>query len=543
MDVVETITAATVFEIFDESTNSTTRTTEYAELPSDYTLPVTASDGRHMASYYLTGYTTDERNVTKKVTTSTVTVTYPELYLSFSTSITFDGEIPTTNAAGSSVCLREPDGAATLQLMTTSTRAYVPSTTTDPNDPLGYQYTFITGIYGIDGMGSDQFSSYIWPDENVFKVCNIYTEPYMPAILQTAAFLTVTSSRRVASMTEPRLPEPMPAPGSGGPPQSRPEPVFAVRPPESSQIAPKPAPGITQGPVQTAVPIGGFTFTPIASNVAKAPDGQTLSLGNTAIIGPADKPTPVVLTTNSAGMPVLVAGDSRTFALSAPGVKLPEGLVQPIVVGSQTLSRTSGTLLLAPDGKPLQMGATAFVGSGPGQTAVVLTTDKAGSSVLVVGGTSTISIPASATAPIVVAGQTLIPTSASYLTLPDGQILRMGGTVVIESGQGSSRTSVLMTTNAAGQSILVVGGSSTITLPAPTSNDVADSIMKGIGGAIGANNGNGQGSRAATSAASTKSATASSPVQFTGSGSAFAEPIKIQGCTLALVVLALAIFL
>ncbi|KAG8630472.1 hypothetical protein KVT40_002091 [Elsinoe batatas] len=483
VEVTETVTAATVYNVFDENSNRATQTTEYAVLPPDMTLPPTAADGRQI-------YTIPYRsvvNVSLVVTTSVDTVTYPNLYLSYATSVDYMGDIPATDSTGQPTCIIGKGSYLTLQ--TTSTRAIqVPQMTPDPDDPQGYLYAMVQATDRIGNVDVADFSSFVWPEENVFRTCIPIEYPHQPQLLSTALFLTVTSDKRIPFMTVPVQAEPSSPPGKS-----------MEDPPAAPTLVPVkaiPAPGLTRGPAQTAVAIGDATFTP------------TMHVGDAMTVGAAAQPTTVVLATNQVGSTVLVVGGSMTVDVPAL-VPSAEESNSPIIAGDHTFTPTTGPLLVAADGHILEMGSTLI----SGKSSTLLTTNAAGSSVLIFGGSATFEIPASPTGPIVFAGQTFTALQGTNLVAENGQVLRMGGTAYPEPG----RSGIVLTTNAAGESILIDAGQTTVTIPPTMSNDVARATMKGIGGAIRANgavDGSAQDERTGK-----PSGTASGPLAFTGASS------------------------
>ncbi|TKA70140.1 hypothetical protein B0A49_07720 [Cryomyces minteri] len=250
------------------------------------------------------------------------------------------------------------------------------------------------------------------------------------------------------------------------------------------------SPATNLGPALPIFTVNSHTFIG-GSSSEYVVGSQTLRLGGSVTIGS----TVVALTTNSAGQSIVIAGGT-TSTLSPAALSVPQALT----IDGQTLSAISASAYVL-SGQTLAPGHPITLGSGSSQTVISLATDSAGNSVVVMGSsTSALRFPTSAGA-LVLNGQTLTPASASEYIVA-GQTLAPGHPITL--GSGVSRTVVSLTTDAAGHSVVVVG-SSTSTLPLPTSAGVGGYIYSGLGGSTGAS------ATAAVTATATATATASQP--------------------------------
>lgn len=241
---------------------------------------------------------------------------------------------------------------------------------------------------------------------------------------------------------------------------------------------------VPQGPASTAVAVsltpievGGITVSQ-NSDTQLVVGSQTLAAGSSVIVGSGSSTTAVVLQTEG-GSPHIVAG-TATAPVPNPASAEPEASTAPAApfeVGGVTASQNSaseivvGTQTIAP-------GSSIIVGSGSSTTAVVLQTDGGATHLIV--GSSTAAIPTApaaapetaAPAPFTVAGVTVSQNSASDLVIGT-HTLAPGSSIVL--GSGSSTTAVALQTND-GTTQLVVGSS---TAAIPTAAAAAAPIVVG----------------------------------------------------------------
>ncbi|KAF2219846.1 hypothetical protein BDZ85DRAFT_35609 [Elsinoe ampelina] len=198
---------------------------------------------------------------------------------------------------------------------------------------------------------------------------------------------------------------------------------------------------------------------------------------------------------------------------------LPQQVKGRFSLGGYTLTRTSGTLLLASDGSEIQPGKTFFLPLGTTSSPGVLTTNAAGSYAIVVAGT-TAALPISTTGAIMIAKQTFLQYHGDYIIGPDGRPYGVDSTVKGETGEGGNRIVVFLTTNAVGATVLLAEGMREATLPSPTGFNIANAIIEGIGGvAVGVSTVGRVPHGDLTGISRTGRAHVSSPFPFTGGSS------------------------
>jgi hypothetical protein len=307
-----------------------------------------------------------------------------------------------------------------------------------------------------------------FPSEFAFANCTAFpTEnnggsPTEPTFLTAVQFLTTTSTTRVNGGSSTSTPAQISNAATVVPATQTPAPSNAPNPPASENTASStPA----TPPASSPVVIGSSeTLTPISS----APpvqfvvsSSQTLSLQGTITVGTGISQTTIALITDEVGHTILsVGGQAPSTVVNSPTA------ANPVVIGSATLVPTpvlaasSVTTQLMVSGKPLVVGSSVVVGSGSAQTTVALSTDKAGNTVLNVGGqASTLDSVIPAGTAIVAGGVTIqaSPVSAaSPVFVVSGQSLSVQGSITV--GSGASQTIVALTTNAAGETVLNAGG-------------------------------------------------------------------------------------
>jgi hypothetical protein len=220
---------------------------------------------------------------------------------------------------------------------------------------------------------------------------------------------------------------------------------------------------VTNTPSATApIVVGTNTLSPITSSsvVQFVVSSQTLAVGSTITIGSGSSQTTIALTTDGTGNTVLNVGGQPSTISNSPTT------ANPVVVGSVTLSpaavpaATASSPVYVVSGNTLSIGGSVTVGTGAAQTIVALSTNQAGNTVLNVGGqTSTLSNSPNTVAPVVAGSITLTPASSSPTSpqfIVSGQILSVEGSITL--GSGASQTIIVLTTNAAGATVLNAGG-------------------------------------------------------------------------------------
>ncbi|KAI9740179.1 MAG: hypothetical protein M1834_004757 [Cirrosporium novae-zelandiae] len=194
------------------------------------------------------------------------------------------------------------------------------------------------------------------------------------------------------------------------------------------------------GTEKTPIPIviGSQTYTQNSASQYIV-SGQTLVPGTGITLGTGISTTVISLTTNSAGAPAMVIGSSTSLLSAAPS---------QVVISGQTLAA----------------GETITVGSGTSKNVYELTTDVRGSSLLVIGGTKTEPLTSAMATSGGIGGYIMSglgggpSVTSSDIVLFD-QTLSEGGSITV--GTGTSALIYVLTTNDAGSSIIVMGGTKT----------------------------------------------------------------------------------
>ncbi|GME48201.1 uncharacterized protein LTHEOB_4317 [Neofusicoccum parvum] len=209
---------------------------------------------------------------------------------------------------------------------------------------------------------------------------------------------------------------------------------------------------------------------------------QTVAAGQTAtfdsvpvvISAPSASDSPIQVVPAAPPAPATAATEAGTGAAAAT---LPNG--------ATVLVNTASAVVVG--GQTLQPGAnTVAIGPGGSSVAVVLTTNAAGSSVIVADG-STAPLPQAApTAGVVVlpGGATASVNSASQVVV-GGQTLQPGANTVAV-GAGGSSVAVILTTDAAGSSVIVADGSTAPLPQAPATAVGAVTLPGGATASVGA---------------------------------------------------------
>lgn len=222
----------------------------------------------------------------------------------------------------------------------------------------------------------------------------------------------------------------------------------------SSAATAPPAPVVIAGQTLSAGPSSEYVV-----------DGQTLVPGSSITVGSGPSATIVALTTNSKGQSVAVVGGTTSPLGNGVSVTTPA----PVIVNGQTFAPgPSSEYVVA--GQTLSLGSSITIGSGSATTLVALSTDSQGRTVAVVG--SSISVlpddsgaPTATPAPLVVDGQTFtLGPSSEYV---DGsRTLALGSSIRL--GSGSATTVVALTTDTKGETVAVIGSSTSVLVAAAT---------------------------------------------------------------------------
>ena len=225
-------------------------------------------------------------------------------------------------------------------------------------------------------------------------------------------------------------------------------------------------------PAHPTLTIAGQTLTPTTATDLLI-GGQTLAPGGPPItLGTGVSTTVLSLATNSAGATILLVNGipSTTLPATAPA--------PPLTIGNQAATPLPIPLYLL-NSTPLTPGATLTLGAGSSTTVLSVTTDAAGATVLVVGGVST-TLPAAVAptptaAPLAIA-TTVVASGSALLTeyVIGSQTLYPGHPITL--GAGNSSVVVALTTDAAGETVLVVGGQSTTIAGAEVTSSTASAV-------------------------------------------------------------------
>jgi hypothetical protein len=226
----------------------------------------------------------------------------------------------------------------------------------------------------------------------------------------------------------------------------------------------------TQQATTAPLVVAGTTLSPVAgSSGVFSIAGTTLSVGGSATLGIGSPSTTVLaLSTDNTGHTVLVS-NGQSSTLSAPKITPAPNLVlfgTSITADSQSSSNQGYVV----SGQTLTVGGSVTLGVGPSATTLALQTDAAGHTFVVSNGvSSTLSAPATGSAPLIIGGQTITPaaslSNSANAFVVAGQTLTVGGTITI--GSGTSATTLALQTDSTGHTIIVSNGiSSTISVAA-----------------------------------------------------------------------------
>lgn len=217
------------------------------------------------------------------------------------------------------------------------------------------------------------------------------------------------------------------------------------------QLFPNPsAPSITPPPII----VGGTTIPPSlqTNGPALMISGQTLIPGEAVILSGGSGAV-VALATDSAENSILVAGGQTTTLSAGPQTA-------PISLAGYTFSPESGSSYYIVSGQTLTFGGSATIQDGISIKTLALTTNSLGQTVLINNG-QTDAIPSPISTPLIVNEISLFPNPASAIFEYHvfNKILSMGGTITI--GTVPSQTTLALTTDSGGNTILVQNGKTT----------------------------------------------------------------------------------
>ncbi|OQO12593.1 hypothetical protein B0A48_02055 [Cryoendolithus antarcticus] len=208
-------------------------------------------------------------------------------------------------------------------------------------------------------------------------------------------------------------------------------------------------------PSPSAIVLGEQTVT--ATSGVYVVQSHTLTPGAVVNIGSQDQPTAAAMLVNAAGETALVV-DSHTTTLAAQ-----QTLVTPVATVAGHVVNVVGASQVVVDGTTLTRGTPVAIGSGTATQMAAVQTDSDGRSALVIAS-STILLPstvflATAASPAVLAfaGQTFAISGDEVFV--QGHSISPGESLVL--GAGAAATTVAVQIDAAGQTEVIVQGSTT----------------------------------------------------------------------------------
>ncbi|KAB2573823.1 hypothetical protein DBV05_g7518 [Lasiodiplodia theobromae] len=523
--VSTTLTAATKYIVINRKTNTTSTKIVYADLPDGYTLPPTNAEGT-------------QATVTTFGDLSTM-IAYPTPYLSWDSGYSWSGTLPTVDGSSSSICSTVTGSVSTTRTYTGSSQTkirthystetysngsidvstrydwqWVPTTTyvssfetgsyatvlygdtfqrtvppVDSADPYGFLYTLVANY------------TLLWPKsietDAAYLSCSTPNYPAPAEALQTASFITETSTSFEDGDDEPTTAAPPPTSSPDEPETSPTQPPAETSPTEGTKQL-SPAPTAQPPPAETAAPITQNPETTNDNDDDNNPPPQTIG----TVQPPAEQNSP----TTGAGPAVSAvqpppasnpaAPPPSTFQTVDIPTTAPDGsptTAPGIIIGDQTQPIVS-TVVPAPSQAAPPPGETAAPPASSIPAIVV------GSQTITAGQTATIgTVPVVVPVPASTAGQgegspespptlSVVPvdqgqqppaSAAPAVTLPNGataivnsgsQVVVVGGSQTLQpgantiaagsgSGGGSSAATVVLTTDAAGNSVIVADGS------------------------------------------------------------------------------------
>ncbi|GME21948.1 hypothetical protein GTA08_BOTSDO06591 [Neofusicoccum parvum] len=269
-----------------------------------------------------------------------------------------------------------------------------------------------------------------------------------------------SAPEQTTAASEPESPEQTTAPAESDSPDQTsaasqpdfPEQTTDAGLPVVTTAAPQEPESTAAAAAPTPVEVGGITVSQ-NSDTQLVVGSQTLKAGSTIVVGTGSSTTAVALETDGSSTHIVV-GTATAAVPEATGSA--EVAPSPIEVGGVTASQNAASEIVV-GSQTLAPGSSIIVGSGSSTTAVALQTTD-GTTQLVVGST-TAAIPTAA-----------IPTAAAAAPaiIFGSQTLHPGSTLTL--GTGSRTTAVVLMTDAAGRSAVVVAdASTTYTVAAGTS--------------------------------------------------------------------------
>ncbi|TKA77547.1 hypothetical protein B0A49_02774 [Cryomyces minteri] len=212
-----------------------------------------------------------------------------------------------------------------------------------------------------------------------------------------------------------------------------------------------------------ALTVGGQTLTANHQNAYVVSD-STLGVGKTVILGSGASTTAVGMQTNSVGSTEIVVGSSTSLLSASTATLVPP----PIVVGTRTIAANAQSRYTVA-GHTLAVGFPITIGSGASTTIVVLQTNSAGATEVLVGSSTSVlpTVPSSINL-VTVAGETYMPSIVTGY-IHDAQTLYPNGpSITLTPTSGTSALLAALKTGAAGVTELVVGSTTSTLSPAAT---------------------------------------------------------------------------
>jgi hypothetical protein len=214
---------------------------------------------------------------------------------------------------------------------------------------------------------------------------------------------------------------------------------------------------VTQAESQPKIVVGGSTIT-ANSNSQFIVAGQTLTPGSSITVAG----TTIALPKDGQEGSMLVVGSSSSILQHQPR---PTPFAAPsIIIGSSTMTANAESAYIFA-GQTLVPGSSITVSGTP----IALQTAGSDGSALVIGSSTSVlqqnlQATVAAAPPVIVGGSTLTANSASDYVV-DGQTVKAGSSITVGSG---SSTSVVELQKEGSRTILVVGSSSSVLQPQPT---------------------------------------------------------------------------
>lgn len=236
-------------------------------------------------------------------------------------------------------------------------------------------------------------------------------------------------------------------------------------------LSPDPSKSIITPP---PIIVGGTTVPPSLQTTVPplVISGQTLVPGEAFVLS-GDKGAIVALATDTAGNSILVAGGMTSTLAS--GVE-----TWPIILAGYTFAPQPASPGYVVSGQSLTIGGSVTIQDAASPKTLFLTTNSLGQTV-VVNNEHTATIPSLVPTPLTVDGITLSPILSSVVSeyhISD-KILTMGGTITI--GMAPFQTTLVLSSNSAGQTILVENGKTTTLSPSEKPTKVTTGVPSTMG--------------------------------------------------------------